>query len=70
MPTRIIGTGSSIPHRKVTNYDLANIMDTSDEWLYSRTGIHSRHLVEQETTTFMASEAARKAMENAGILPE
>lgn len=70
MTTRIIGTGRSIPNRKVTNDDLANIMDTSDEWIYSRTGIHSRHLVEQETTTFMASEAARKAMENAGILPE
>lgn len=70
MTTRIIGTGSSIPDRKVTNDDLANIMDTSDEWIYSRTGIHSRHLVEQETTTFMASEAARKAMENAGVLPE
>ena len=70
MTTRIIGTGSSIPNKKVTNDDLANIMDTSDEWIYSRTGIHSRHLVEQETTTFMASEAARKAMEDAGVLPE
>lgn len=70
MTTRIIGTGSSIPNRKVTNDDLAKIMDTSDEWIYSRTGIHSRHLVEQETTTGMASDAAQKAMENAGVSPE
>ena len=70
MTTRIIGTGSSIPNRKVTNDDLAKIMDTSDEWIYSRTGIHSRHLVEQETTTSMASDAAQKAMENAGVSPE
>lgn len=70
MTTRIIGTGSSIPNRKVTNDDLAKIMDTSDEWIYSRTGIHNRHLVEQETTTGMASEAAQKAMENAGVTPE
>ena len=70
MTTRIIGTGSSIPNRKVTNDDLAKIMDTSDEWIYSRTGIHNRHLVEQETTTSMASEAAKKAMEDAGVTPE
>lgn len=70
MTTRIIGTGSSIPYRKVTNDDLAELMDTSDEWIYSRTGIHNRHLVETETTTTMASEAARKAMEDAGISPE
>lgn len=70
MTTRIIGTGRAIPNRKVTNDDLAKIMDTSDEWIYTRTGIHSRHLVEQETTTSMASEAAKKAMEQAGVSPE
>lgn len=70
MTTRIIGTGRGIPNRKVTNDDLAQLMDTSDEWIYSRTGIHSRHLVEEETTTSMAYEAARKAMEKAGVSAE
>lgn len=70
MTTKIIGTGSLTPNRIVSNDDLAKIMDTSDEWIYSRTGIHSRHLVEQETTTYMASEAAKKAMEDAGVLAE
>lgn len=70
MTTRIIGTGRAVPNKKVTNNDLADIMETSDEWIYSRTGIRSRHLVEQETTTGMASEAAKKAIKQAGISPE
>lgn len=70
MTTRIIGTGRSVPNRKVTNDDLAKIMDTSDEWIYTRTGIHNRHLVETETTTDMAADAAKQAMEKAGVSPE
>lgn len=70
MTTKIIGTGSYTPNKIVSNDDLAKIMETSDEWIYSRTGIHNRHLVEQETTTYMASEAAKKAMEDAGVSPE
>lgn len=67
MIARIIGTGSCLPESIVTNDDLAGIMDTSDEWIASRTGIRKRHLAKDETTAFMASEAARKALEDAGI---
>ena len=67
MKTRIIGTGSCLPETVVTNEDLSKIMDTSDEWISSRTGIRERHLVKEETTAGMSIEAARRAMENAGV---
>ena len=67
MGTRIIGTGSSLPKAVVTNDDLSKIMDTSDEWISSRTGIRERHLAKEETTASMSTEAARRAMENAGV---
>lgn len=70
MGTRIIGTGSCLPTTIVTNDDLAKIMDTSDEWISTRTGIRERHLVKEETTTSMSAEAARRAMENAGVTAE
>lgn len=67
MGTRIIGTGSCLPETVVTNDDLSKIMDTSDEWISSRTGIRERHLVKDETTASMSTQAARRAMENAGV---
>ncbi|MBD5519105.1 MAG: ketoacyl-ACP synthase III [Lachnospiraceae bacterium] len=67
MKTRIIGTGSYLPETVVTNDDLSKIMDTSDEWISSRTGIKTRHLVKEETTASMSTEAAKRAMENAGV---
>ena len=67
MGTRIIGTGSCLPKTVVTNDDLSKIMDTSDEWISSRTGIRERHLVKDETTASMSTEAARRAIENAGV---
>lgn len=70
MTTRIIGTGSCLPETVVTNDDLAKIMDTSDEWIRSRTGIRERRLVKEETTTSMCVEAAKSALENAGIQAE
>lgn len=70
MGTRIIGTGSCLPATVVTNDDLAKIMDTSDEWISTRTGIRERHLVKEETTTSMSAEAARRALENAGVTAE
>ena len=70
MGTRIIGTGSCLPAAIVTNDDLAKIMDTSDEWISTRTGIRKRHLVKEETTTSMSVEAARRAMDNAGVTAE
>ena len=70
MTTKIIGTGSCPGERVVTNDDLANIVDTSDEWIRPRTGIHERHLTTGLGTAGMAAEAARLACENAGISPE
>lgn len=70
MITRIIGTGSSLPKNVVTNDDLSKIMDTSDEWIASRTGIRERHLVKEETTASLSAEAAGKALQNAGVSVE
>ena len=70
MKTRIIGTGSCLPEAVVTNDDLAKIMDTSDEWISSRTGIKKRHLAKEETTASMSAEAARRALDNAGVTAE
>lgn len=67
---KIIGTGSSLPKKIVTNDDLSKIMDTSDEWIRSRTGIRSRHIAVEETTTSMSVEAAKKALEASGTKPE
>ena len=64
---KICGTGSALPARTVTNDDLSKIMDTSDEWIKSRTGIEKRHIAVEETTTSMAVEAAKKAIEAAKI---
>lgn len=70
MTTGIIGTGSFLPQAIVTNDYLSTIMDTSDEWIFSRTGIKERRLVKEETTAQMSTQAAKNAIENAGILPE
>ena len=67
MVIRIIGTGSSLPQQVVTNDGLAEAVDTSDEWIFSRTGIRERHLVKEETTASMSVEAAERALINAGI---
>lgn len=69
--SRIIGTGHYLPERVVTNQELQDRIDTSDEWIFSRTGIESRHIAaDGETTTDMAEQAARQAIAAAGILPE
>lgn len=67
MRTRIIGTGSCMPEMVVTNDDLSKIMDTSDEWISSRTGIRERRLAREETTASMSVTAAKRALENAGV---
>ena len=67
MTTRIVGTGSCLPSRVVTNDDLANIMDTSDEWISSRTGIRERHLATEESNASICAEAAKKALQDAGM---
>lgn len=70
MTAKITGTGSAVPAKRVTNDDLAKVIDTSDEWISSRTGIKERRLAKEETTTSLAIEAARNALENAGISGE
>lgn len=68
---KILGTGSYLPPKIVTNDDLAKTLDTSDEWIYSHSGIHSRHVVEEgDTTAIMATKAARIALETAGVTPD
>jgi 3-oxoacyl-[acyl-carrier-protein] synthase III len=64
----IAGTGSYLPETVLTNEDLAKRVDTSDEWIFSRTGIRERRIAaEGEFTSHMASAAARKALEQAGL---
>ena len=64
----IIGTGSYLPEKVLTNAELEKSVETSDEWITSRTGIRERRIAaEGETTSDMAANAARAAMENAGI---
>ncbi|PJJ97878.1 3-oxoacyl-ACP synthase [Lysobacteraceae bacterium NML75-0749] len=66
--SRIAGTGSALPKQVVTNHDLAERMDTSDEWIATRTGIRQRHVAaEGETTLTLAREAALQAMQAAGV---
>ena len=67
----IIGTGSYMPEKVLTNEDLSKIVDTSDEWITSRTGIKERRIATPEqATSDLASEAARRAMASAGVSPE
>lgn len=68
---QITGWGMCVPERVVTNDDLARIVDTSDEWIYSRSGIRQRHIAhaERETTAVLATRAARDALLVAAITP-
>ena len=68
MYARIAGTGSYLPSRVVTNADLERLVDTSDEWIHSRTGIRQRHMAaEGETTGDLAFHAATAALQAAGV---
>jgi len=63
----ISGTGSALPKKVVTNDDLAKVIDTSDEWIFARTGIHQRHVADEtETIETLGAAAAEKALEMAG----
>jgi 3-oxoacyl-[acyl-carrier-protein] synthase-3 len=64
----IMGTGSALPPRRVTNAELAERVDTTHEWIVERTGIHARHIAgDGETTATLATEAAKKALAAAGV---
>ena len=60
---KFLSTGSFVPPRRMTNQDFEKIVDTSDQWIVERTGIHARHVAEEETTLTMAMAAAKQAME-------
>ena len=64
------GTGSALPERRVDNAELAEKVETSDEWIVERTGIRSRYLAgEGETTASLATNAARNALEHGRPCP-
>ena len=64
----VLGSGSALPVRAVSNAELAAQVDTTDEWIVERTGIRNRYLAgEGETTATLATAAARRAIEAAGI---
>ena len=66
----VTGSGSALPRRAVSNAELAEQVDTSDEWIVERTGIRNRHIAgEGETTATLAADAARRALEAAGVAP-
>ena len=68
MGNKLIGYGSYLPDRVMTNADFERVMDTSDEWIVSRTGIKQRHFAAaDETVADMATNAARAALQNANI---
>lgn len=68
--SRIAGTGSYLPKKIITNEDLEKMVDTTDEWIRTRTGIERRHVAaDGETTVDLAEHAARRALEAAGVAP-
>ena len=68
--SELIGFGHYLPKKVLTNDDLSTMVDTNDEWIRTRTGILSRHIVEEETTSVVAGNAIKNAIDNAGILPQ
>ena len=66
----ICGTGACVPDRILDNNEIAEFVDTSDQWIQERTGVARRRIAVEETTSSMAAEAGRQAMEEAGIGPE
>ena len=67
---KLIGTGSALPKKVVTNAMLSEFLDTSDEWIVPRTGIHTRHVISDEELKDLGAQAALKALEMAGLKPE
>ncbi|MEO1324592.1 MAG: beta-ketoacyl-ACP synthase III [Pseudomonadota bacterium] len=68
--SRVLGSGSALPSRIITNAEMATMVDTSDEWIVERTGIQQRYIAgEDETTSTLAIEAARAALDDAGLKP-
>ncbi|HKK95520.1 MAG TPA: beta-ketoacyl-ACP synthase III [Anaerovoracaceae bacterium] len=70
MVGKLIGTGSYLPSRVLTNNDIAEMVETTDKWIRERTGIKTRCITEDDTTTSMAIKASNEALKNAKIKPE
>ena len=69
MNTKIIGTGSAVPSRVLDNAELSTFLDTSDEWIRTRTGIRSRHIAQEgQTASALAAQAAKKGKKEKGSL--
>jgi 3-oxoacyl-[acyl-carrier-protein] synthase-3 len=67
-PVQIAGTGSYLPEKKLTNADLEKLVDTTDEWIVTRTGIRERRIAsDRQSTSDLAAEAARAALKDAGV---
>src|SRR6478672_2075646 len=65
----VLGVGSALPERVVTNEELAQRVDTTDQWIVERTGIRARHIAgDGETTASLATDAARRALDHAGVV--
>ena len=67
---KIVSTGRALPAKVVTNDDMSRLVETSDEWITTRTGIQTRHFCESETQASLATRAARGALERGGVAPE
>lgn len=67
---RLLGTGSALPAKRLTNKQLTQIVDTSDEWIVSRTGIEERRIISDETLLELATKASQHALADAGIGPQ
>ena len=71
IPVGIAGLGKYLPEERITNADLAELVDTSDEWIVQRTGIRERRRVRPgQCSSDLGAEAARSALEDAGVAPE
>jgi 3-oxoacyl-[acyl-carrier-protein] synthase-3 len=70
MSFSILGTGSALPSKRITNDDLSAFLDTDDEWIRTRTGIRARHVLTTESITQLAADAARTALQMADVKPE
>lgn len=70
MGINIMSMGSYLPEQQLTNNDFKKFVDTDDEWIRTRTGIHSRHMAGWEPAWYMGLQAAKKAVEKSGISPE
>ena len=70
MSFRILGTGKSVPSYVLTNDEMATIVDTSDEWIRTRTGIRERRVCTTESLSDLTTEASKLALEDAGVSPE